>query len=494
MFLHDETQYEQFWCPFCGIQLFAVLIYEPVDAELAKSPHFKKPKGVDYHHGCDGNPAKSGNARGSSEPAWKVEKQPFILPTRLVEYIEPLVRGGPAQPVPSPTVVEVKKRRAEAGAHHHRARFSVALVQSVAEAHLGIIGHAYKQQKEKKWSDKQRKDWLSRIFDTEIDLRGATMKYREALHDLYYPVRGTPRIYHGEGIVTATDGGYVITAARPGRVSDEDKVGRTFNVVVRIDGGPARLRGARRELIAQLQRAATQQFPVRWYAYGLPTRTDERFEVRVNTDNLSDLFIRRKPGGASATRAEQRQASAVATPAPAIGASARAHNPHAARSHASTTSFTHQEVERRQPTHVPSTRSVQQEHKPIVQAPPVPTIVEHVEETVNSSRIEADTRQIASSKAIEQEYDAYLTELAEAARKNAADFRKLKLEPHIKRKPLLWGRSAWKAALAEFENVDRRNNDQLERLTRRELTPDEIRLAKEEAKKRVSRKRPELST
>lgn len=57
LFLHDETRYEPFWCPFCGIKLFAVLVYEPADVELAKSPRFKKPRGINHRHGCDGNPA-----------------------------------------------------------------------------------------------------------------------------------------------------------------------------------------------------------------------------------------------------------------------------------------------------------------------------------------------------------------------------------------------------------------------------------------------------
>jgi hypothetical protein len=63
-----------------------------------------------------------------------------------------------------------------------------------------------------------------------------------------------------------------------------------------------------------------------------------------------------------------------------------------------------------------------------------------------------------------------LAELTEIARKKAVDFRKLELESHMKRKPFLWGRSAWEATLSELEDIDSRNSERLERLTRRELT------------------------
>ncbi|OMT35725.1 hypothetical protein AQ756_01240 [Burkholderia pseudomallei] len=90
------------------------------------------------------------------------------------------------------------------------------------------------------------------------------------------------------------------------------------------------------------------------------------------------------------------------------------------------------------------------------------------------------------NEATEQEYEAYLAELIDAARSNLTDFRKLKLEPHVRRRPLLWGRSAWKATLSELEEIDRRNSERLRRLMRRELTQDEIAHVKEEAVKRRS--------
>lgn len=82
----------------------------------------------------------------------KIEKQLFTLPTRLIEYVEPpeqARRANRIERLTEPTPDEVKRRRVDAGETHHRARFSVSLVQSLAEAHLGTVRQSY-QLKDKK--------------------------------------------------------------------------------------------------------------------------------------------------------------------------------------------------------------------------------------------------------------------------------------------------------------------------------------------------------
>lgn len=66
LFLRDETKYDEFLCPFCGIKVFAVLIYKPAEEELARSPHFRESE--PHRHGCDGNPEKGGKASVSEGP------------------------------------------------------------------------------------------------------------------------------------------------------------------------------------------------------------------------------------------------------------------------------------------------------------------------------------------------------------------------------------------------------------------------------------------
>ena len=58
LFLRDETIYDEFFCPFCGVPLNQVLVYAPIDQELGKSPHFRtQPRGPKHYSGCDGNPS-----------------------------------------------------------------------------------------------------------------------------------------------------------------------------------------------------------------------------------------------------------------------------------------------------------------------------------------------------------------------------------------------------------------------------------------------------
>ncbi|WP_175957848.1 hypothetical protein [Burkholderia sp. BCC0405] len=297
LYLHDETRYEKFLCPFCGIKVFPVLIYEPAGEELSRSPHFRKSE--EHRHGCDGNPAKGAKDLASTGPVRKIEKQLFTLPTRLIDYVEPPARADRdkgAGEVTKPSPEEVKKRRIEASETHHRARFSVALVQSLAEAHLGTIRQSYQLQEKKNWTDKQRQEWLKAVFSAEIDLRGATMRFSSAFHNLYFPIRSAPRVYYGSGRVREVDEGYLIEAGARGRANEQDNHGLPFKIWVRGEKAEVILRGARRELMAQLSRAAKQDFLVNWYGLGCPARGESSFDLRFDTANLTDLFIRRQPG------------------------------------------------------------------------------------------------------------------------------------------------------------------------------------------------------
>jgi hypothetical protein len=88
-------------------------------------------------------------------------------------------------------------------------------------------------------------------------------------------------------------------------------------------------------------------------------------------------------------------------------------------------------------------------------------------------------------EAVLREYDAYCTEQTEAAAKVVADFRTNRLAPHRERKPMLWGRAAWKATLAELEAIDSRNVAHWKRLQQRRFTPQEAERAKTEAERRA---------
>lgn len=551
LYLHDETRYEKFLCPFCGIKVFAVLIYEPAGEELSRSPHFRKSE--EHRHGCDGNPEKGLKTPAPTGPVRKIEKQLFTLPTRLIEYVEPPARADRDErtEVAKPSPEEVKKRRLEAGETHHRARFSVALVQSLAEAHLGTIRQSYQLQEKKKWSDKQRRDWLKAVFSAEIDLRGATMRFDSAFHDLYFPIRPTPRVYYGTADVLETPDGYLIKAHTRGRADDRDKHGLPFQVWVRVDKNVTNLRGARRELIGQLKRAAEHGFSVKWYGLGRPGRGESSFDLHFDAENLTDLFVRRQPvkKGQSIPKAASRhldnrpvedqprpefseprginqdtpaqqnpvsvsdpgqmmkstvdtrvaQAKRVTGSAGPMGGPAADYSGIDSADKPTVSEGPLRHPNKRMPRsidpnegRVEAPRPAAQEGLEAVPSQTMPSI-ERAEAVVNGSALnrpsgttDSQARRSDWLAAVQKEFDAVCVEQTEIAAKIVTTFRMNVLNPHRERKPLIFGRSAWKTKLAELEANDQRNVARWKRLQQRQLTSQEVDDARKEAERRAS--------
>ncbi|MDJ1162962.1 hypothetical protein QHI69_13740 [Burkholderia gladioli pv. gladioli] len=552
LYLHDETRYEKFLCPFCGIKVFAVLIYEPAGEELSRSPHFRKSE--EHRHGCDGNPEKGLKTPAPTGPVRKIETQLFTLPTRLIEYVEPPARADRDErtEVAKPSPEEVKKRRLEAGETHHRARFSVALVQSLAEAHLGTIRQSYQLQEKKKWSDKQRRDWLKAVFSTEIDLRGATMRFDRAFHDLYFPVGPTPRVYYGTADVIETPDGYLLKAHTRGRADKHDKHGLPFQVWVRVDKDVMNLRGARRELMGQLKRAAEHDFPVKWYGLGRPRRGESSFDLHFDAENLTDLFVRRQPvkKGHSLPKAasghlvnrpadhqpppefseprgirqdrpaqqnlasdgvgdpEQVKKPAVDTrvaqpkrvtePAGLIGGPVANNSAVVSADKPTVSKGPLQHPDTQMPRSIKRSEVRLEAPGPVAQAGletvPSQTMpsIERTETVVNESTLnrpsgatDSQARRSVWLAAVQKEFDAVCVEQTEIAAKIVTTFRMNVLNPHRERKPLFFGRSAWKTKLAELEANDQRNVARWKRLQQRQLTSQEVDEARKEAARRV---------
>lgn len=552
LYLRDETHYDEFLCPFCGIKVFAVLIYKPADEELSRSPHFRESES--HRHGCDGNPTKGAKTLAPTGPVKRIEKQLFTLPTRLIEYVEPPARTDRDErfEIAKPSSEEVKKRRIEASETHHRARFSVALVQSLAEAHLGTIRQSYQLQEKKKWSDKQRRDWLKAVFSAEIDLRGATMRFDSAFHDLYFPIRSTPRVYYGTADVIEIPDGYLITAHARGRADDNDKHGLPFHVWVRVDKDVTNLRGARRELMGQLKRAAEHDFPVKWYGLGRPVRGESSFDLHFDAENLTDLFVRRQPvkKGQSIPKAASRHLDnrpvdhqprpefseprginqdtpAQQTPVSGgVSDPGQVKNPTVDTREAQAKRGTEsaslmggpvadcsavgsadkptvsagplQHPDKRMPRSIEpvegrleAPRSLAQAGLETVPSQPAPSI-ERAAAVVNESAVnrpsdatDGQTRRSVWLAAVKKEFDAVCVEQTEVAAKIVTTFRMNVLNPHRERKPLFFGRSAWKTKLAELEANDQRNVALWKRLQQRQLTSQEVDEARKEAERRA---------
>lgn len=292
-YLHDETLYAEFFCPFCGVALDPVLIYVPADQEIGKSPHFRTQKaGTKHYPGCDGNPSNYQHAIEKKPTQAHIEKRQFSLPTMFAEYVErpPLPTGKATTRAPAPD--EIYRLRETAGRHYGVARFRVSLVQSLAEAHLAVLADAYENQKKQEWSDDERNKWIRDVLEAPINLRGFSTTYQKALNDLWFPVPEYPRIFYGKSSkVEVTEFGYEITSERPGKTGGR-KPSLPFVITVSShDINKELLRGARRTLLRQIELAVEEGATIRWYAYGRPKLIGEQFELAFDNTNIGDLFV-----------------------------------------------------------------------------------------------------------------------------------------------------------------------------------------------------------
>lgn len=293
LYLRDEMLYVEFFCPFCGVPLNPVLVDAPADQELGTSPHFRtQPGGAKHYPGCDGNPSNYQHPTEKKPVQAHIEKRRFTLPTEFTKQLERPPQSSRRGPTHVPTPDEIRRRREAAGRRYSVARFRVSLVQSLAEAHLAVVADAYDRQREQGWTNAERKDWIAEVLRAPITLRGFSTTYRNAFHDLWYPFPKYPRVFYGKNaIVTSSEDGYEIASERPGKI-DGDQSARPFVITVSVHAVDAgQLRGARRTLLRQLERAAAEGANVRWYAYGRATLAGERFELVFDSANIGDLFV-----------------------------------------------------------------------------------------------------------------------------------------------------------------------------------------------------------
>ena len=183
--------------------------------------------------------------------------------------------------------------RNAAGRTYGTAKFRVSLVQSIAEAHLAVLGEAYRRRDAESWANEQLNKWIRSVLDAPLNLRGYATSYNRALHDLHFPVAKHDRIYFGrDAKVTTMPGGYEIVSTRSGK-EDGGTVEHPFVIIVAMgDVDTDQLRGARKVLARQIEYAAEQSTPVRWYAFGKTALEGDRFELRFAQNNLGDLFIK----------------------------------------------------------------------------------------------------------------------------------------------------------------------------------------------------------
>lgn len=285
LFLRDGVKFDEFFCPFCDIRLAPYLIYS--EGELSKSPHFSARWG-DHVNGCDGEPTIVGAPERRSTEA-HYEPREMHFPEALADRPtprkqQPSVPGNPTTP-PAPD--EVTRRRRDAGALGRPVPKAYSL-QPIVEAWSVVVKNGYDQEKEKNWSEGERKDWIKETLSAMPLSLDDTTTYEDAFRSPAYINRHHPRIYHGSGTIYFEQGTYVIESVRRGKMRDAEL---PFRVAVDCELLAESSPRSHATLIATLNRFIAKGQRMRWYAYGMPESANGALTVCIHS--LDHLYVKR---------------------------------------------------------------------------------------------------------------------------------------------------------------------------------------------------------
>ena len=298
-YLDHGFEFKPFTCPFCGVPLTAINVY--TEEEVARRPHFRADKGP-HRFGCDGYPIAT-SAKDRGPPRRRVEKREFLLPEMLVPRRSPAVvrpARGRLHPTVLPDEHEVKRRRKRAAESLGPAVYRTSLIRSVATAYLGVLRESYKLKDEKRWTETQRRGWVTDLFkENQLTLYdGYTLTYHGALRNTRFPPPDKPRIFHGSATVgrvsqSHMSAAYVLTPDTPVEHRQDDQVMRyPVEVLFRsvYAGEPT---GSQRHTLERLDRAADAGLVARWFAYGVLHLQDDEGVYRMTVDEVDHLYLHR---------------------------------------------------------------------------------------------------------------------------------------------------------------------------------------------------------
>ncbi len=290
LYLDDGIQFEDFLCPYCENPLVPVNIYST--GEMAVSPHFRTSRGYKHKFDCDGSPKESA-PRDKKAPIHRVEKSDFRLPEKLVSRKNPVITQlGQKQSNKSLDQAEVNRRRLMSGQSLGPAIYQTSLVRSVAVAFLGIFTESYQQQKEQNWSEPKRKQWVSDLLESPLELYGTTLTYKLAFRDIRFPPPSKPRIFHGwarvSRITCCANPAYILLPEVQAEVNDKRPHVEIIVEPVQYE----QLTGSQRSTLDKLEETADKNCLVRWFCYGaLAPSGDAPYRMQIS--NLDQIYLHR---------------------------------------------------------------------------------------------------------------------------------------------------------------------------------------------------------
>lgn len=278
-YLRDGIIRDAFFCPFCGIRLYPVLIYK--DGKCGKSPYFRHKPGHNHISPCDGAPKNIRTIPPKAPPIQSVDKSILEFPEELIEPRKPVTTiRAPDDPTRSITPEEIERRRNEVGHSLGPARYRTSLLRSIAEAFQKII-EEYKT-RIKKEGNEPAKQWLENTLKGfPLTLYGVKRNYKTAIQKTKFLPSGTnpERIFRGQGTVAQTGNIFEILS------KDECKINEAMYPVYVIIGSALTseptMKKSWTKTLEQLRDAAKKNKKISWFCFGKMEKNDSRCVIRV---------------------------------------------------------------------------------------------------------------------------------------------------------------------------------------------------------------------
>lgn len=285
LYLRDGVRFDNFSCPFCHIRLCANLIYTA--GEISKSPYFSA-KWDEHIGGCNGEPIFSENAN-KQPPKAHYDLREMHFPEALTDRPPPRITrpDAPKSIIPTLTPIDVMERRRKSGLLG-RAIPKTYLLQSIVEVYNSVWKEGFNQAKSNKWDDAERIRWTKDTL-CKMPLRLVDQtNYIAAFRTPVFLDEKSFRIYHGDGLVTVSQSGFIISSEKGAKINNlQIPFCVEINNALVNEASPK----SHVAIFSTLKGFAENGMGVRWYAYGKPCITDNLCELSVV--NLDYLYVKK---------------------------------------------------------------------------------------------------------------------------------------------------------------------------------------------------------
>jgi hypothetical protein len=292
--IFEETgnSYGPYRCPFCEVR------YEDrcIVTECVKAPHFKLPNETAHRSGCNGEAGEDVSPGGSGLPngprrrvLGEIELPEALVKRRKASVVRRPGDDGLGAP---PDAIEVtRRRRLVATDQTISSLFTTSQLRPIVHAYKRLRKHAYEQAVAanfKQGSADYNESFRKTLNAHNLSLYEHKLTYGNAFQGSKLQPWRIERVYYGSGKVR-TEGGHLVINDKdswpklPKNKADLVPFEVRLSRILEADAPTSHLRA-----LDELERLATADQYVEWYAYGMPMLQMDHFEL--NVDSLDHLY------------------------------------------------------------------------------------------------------------------------------------------------------------------------------------------------------------